>query len=70
MTSLRTMWGMDTVKIEEAFGSDTLNQLTNTIQPFIAQGEVRLQDGHYYLTAKGKLIADHIASELFLEEED
>lgn len=70
MTSLRTMWGMDTAKIEEAFGSDTLKQLTNTIQPFISQGEVRLQDGHYYLTAKGKLIADHIASELFLEEED
>ena len=67
MTSLRTMWGIDLEKIMLVFGADTKRHLLSNIQPFIAQQKIELVDERYLtLTMKGKLLADYIASELFL----
>ncbi len=69
MTSLRTIWGMDIDKIKTDFGTEVFTKIVENIAPFISSGEVELKKQHYYLTSKGKLIADHIASELFFVEE-
>lgn len=67
MTSLRTMWGVDLLKIARDFGEDSKQYLLSNIQPFIARQEVELvQERCLTLTMKGKLLADYIASELFL----
>jgi len=64
MTGLRTIWGCDLQKIDLAFQSFFLEN----IQPFIAQGQVLVQEQNYRLSPSGKFIADHIASELFFIE--
>src|SRR5690606_34662361 len=67
MTSLRTMWGIDLEKIMRDFGADSKQSLLSNIQPFVAHQEVELvQERYLILTMKGKLLADYIASELFI----
>lgn len=65
MTGLRTMWGIDDYKISE-FGADHYAYFSEKAKEFI-QSELIVSDGmNYRLTKKGKLLADRIASELFL----
>lgn len=67
MTSLRTMWGIDLPKVITEFGSETAALLQRSAALFVAQGHVEIHEGTYIrLTQSGKLLADHIASELFL----
>lgn len=68
MTSLRTMWGTDLKKIAGQWGSDTAQTIRTESMPFIEKNQVVLTDEHLVLTDKGKLIADRIASELFIIE--
>lgn len=71
MTALRTMWGIDMQHVEQEFGRDVLAHIQDTVRPFISQQEVTQVDHRYLrLTNSGKLLADHIASELFLLDED
>ena len=71
MTSLRTMWGIDMDKVQGDYGYDYAQHLQKEIQTYVATQEViPLDNGCYVLTAKGKLMADHIASELFVLEDD
>lgn len=66
MTALRTMWGIDRHKISADFGADYLGYLDQQAQPFLDQGTLMLQEARFYvLSAKGKFIADYLASELF-----
>lgn len=69
MTSLRTMWGIDLDKVKTDFGADTRNYIEREVRQFVEKGEVDLTDHVIRLTATGKLIADHIASALFLIDE-
>ncbi|TJZ60438.1 radical SAM family heme chaperone HemW [Sphingobacterium olei] len=69
MTSLRTMWGIDLDKVKNDFGADTENYLTKEVRQFVEKGEVELTDHTLRLTSVGKLVADHIASTLFLIDE-
>lgn len=70
MTSLRTMWGISIEKVALDFGYDYVQHLKKEIEPYIEKKEVVLQDNNsYVLTAKGKLMADHIASALFTIED-
>ncbi|WP_345068647.1 radical SAM family heme chaperone HemW [Sphingobacterium thermophilum] len=70
MTSLRTMWGIDIDKVKTDFGESCVSHLLRDINPFIEREEVELKEGRYLCaTTKGKLMADHIASELFMVEE-
>ncbi|NGM66610.1 radical SAM family heme chaperone HemW [Sphingobacterium sp. SGR-19] len=67
MTSLRTMWGIDLEKITHDFSNEMTQQLHTQIAPFVEQQHVESVQGRFFkLTAKGKLIADFIASELFI----
>ncbi|MBE8714061.1 radical SAM family heme chaperone HemW [Sphingobacterium hungaricum] len=66
MTSLRTMWGIDLDKVQAEFGSHTKDYLEKEIQPFIEKGDAEKSNQHIILTQQGKLVADHVASELFL----
>ena len=63
MTSLRTMWGINILKIK------TFNYkkyFLKNIDKFIQQELIMKNNNHYILTNKGKFLADGIASELFL----
>jgi oxygen-independent coproporphyrinogen III oxidase len=63
MTSLRTMWGLDTQHLQ-TFGLP-LEGFQTKIQEFIQNGLVRSNQSVITLTDKGKLYADAIASDLF-----
>jgi oxygen-independent coproporphyrinogen-3 oxidase len=66
MTSLRTSKGMSLQKITERFGSDYSNEVRNGLEPFADKNWINLKDQIVTLTTDGKLFADHIASELFI----
>lgn len=66
MTSLRTMWGADMDHIRQTFGTDIADKLEEQAQKYIDKAWMIFSDNKMTLTAKGKLFADRIASELFL----
>lgn len=67
MTSLRTKWGIDETQIRTVFGDTYLEQLKLNITPYVHHGKVlRSDEGIYTLSTSGKLLADQIASDLFL----
>ncbi|MEL7020329.1 MAG: radical SAM family heme chaperone HemW [Bacteroidota bacterium] len=65
MTALRTMWGANLDKVSD-FGIDFKRHFLMTIRSFLNDGAVQRVDNDFYLTDKGRLLADHIASELFM----
>lgn len=65
MTGLRTIWGISLYRVATEFGAEFLEYLGRTSQTFIAQGLLSLEDGILKTTAKGKFLADGLASELF-----
>lgn len=67
MTSLRTKCGIDIKYVEREFGSDYLNSLLENIEEYEDKKDVNISDqGIITLTPTGKLLADQIASELFI----
>lgn len=66
MTSLRTSKGMDLNKIKDQFGSDYANEIKNDLEPLTEKNWILMNDQLITLTTDGKLFADHIASELFI----
>jgi oxygen-independent coproporphyrinogen III oxidase len=66
MTALRTMWGVSISEIELEFGSDFKNHFLKEAQFFVNSNDLQIEENKATLTDKGKLIADKIASELFL----
>lgn len=66
MISLRTMWGANLIYIKEHFGEDVTDDLLKNGEEFIAEGHMILKEQYLILTPKGKLLADGIASELFI----
>ena len=66
MTSLRTSKGISLQKITERFGSDYSNEVRDGLEPFADKNWINLNDQIVTLTTDGKLFADHIASELFI----
>jgi oxygen-independent coproporphyrinogen-3 oxidase len=66
MTSLRTSKGMSLKKITERFGSDYSNEVRDGLESFADKNWINLKDQIVTLTTDGKLFADHIASELFI----
>lgn len=68
MTRLRTKWGIDLDHIQQAFGIDLIGREKNRIEQW-QQGELIVCDNHVLqLTEKGLLLADRIASDLFIVE--
>jgi oxygen-independent coproporphyrinogen-3 oxidase len=66
MTRLRTIWGIETSFIKNNFGQDKLQTLLSQSQPYISSGHIRFDKETIILTASGKLLADKIASDLFI----
>jgi len=65
MTSLRTMWGCDLMKIRQEFGDSYADELLNKSEKFIDRKWIEHTQHLLTLTRKGKLFADKIASDLF-----
>lgn len=66
LTSLRTIWGVDLNYLKSNFDSEFVKSFTNQIEVCVKQDTVKVKDKIYTLTEKGKLLADKIASELFV----
>jgi oxygen-independent coproporphyrinogen-3 oxidase len=64
LTSLRTIWGTDLGQVEK-FGAVFLRNCLKESAKYIASGDVLNEENKLFLTDKGKLIADRIASDLF-----
>ena len=67
MTSLRTMWGMDLAHLEKEFGKETVSKVTATMAPYKNSEFLTFDGNKVILTPKGKLFADRIAGDLFVE---
>ena len=66
MTSLRTQWGCDLQKISSDLGSDYATEILKQSSEFQERDLIISEDNKLFLTRKGKLLADKIASELFI----
>lgn len=66
MTSLRTIWGCDPSLILEKFGKKLLQHFNKKILPHVQNKTIETDDKCYFLTDKGRLFADGIASDLFI----
>jgi oxygen-independent coproporphyrinogen-3 oxidase len=66
LTSLRTIWGVDLNYLKTNFNSEFVKDFNSKISDYIKQETVVVKDTTYTLTEKGKLLADKIASELFV----
>lgn len=66
MTRLRTMWGIDLVFIKSTFGEKKLANMLNSSKDYILSGHINRKEESIILTQKGKLLADKIASDLFI----
>lgn len=66
MTSLRTIWGMDFQKIKY-ISEEAETEVRESAQKFVEKGWIEQLGDVLTLSKEGKLYADHIASELFIE---
>lgn len=66
MTTLRTIWGLDLEYLEHNFGKDYLEYCLKEVEQYIKSENVLAEENKLYLSDKGKLIADKIASDLFI----
>jgi len=66
MTSLRTSKGCNLRYLKNEFGYDLLKEVNPLIDHWINGGLCILEDEQLKLTLKGRLLADKLASDLFL----
>lgn len=66
MTRLRRNTGVPTQEIQLYFGDSFLQHFESSVKIYMEQNKIFKQNNSYVLTNSGKLIADHISSELML----
>lgn len=66
MTRLRTHWGISKLQIQEFFNDGHATHLSKEAQRYILTEDLVESSNSIKLTEKGKLIADKIASDLFI----
>lgn len=66
LTSLRTIWGCDLNVVWEMANIDLLKEQKYYVEKFLEKNWVEVRNNVLFLTEKGKLFADRIASDLFL----
>lgn len=66
MTSLRTVEGLSFSNVASTFGNKAAERLLSSANKFLLNDYATLSDAHLKLTKSGKLMADGIASELFV----
>ncbi len=64
MTGMRTMWGVNIIKIRD-LGDNFFRHFNTNIPLFIKDGMIIRNNNEYVLSEKGLLYADRISSELF-----
>ena len=69
LTGLRTMWGVDLQLLLSQFGCDLVRENLRLVERYVEGGLIQLQDKRLCLTEKGKLLADTISADFFLDEE-
>lgn len=65
LTSLRTIWGVDLAFVKSTFGA-FYDVLLKASRPYLEQNLIRDEGAILKLTPEGKLLADKIASDLFV----
>lgn len=68
LTSLRTIWGTSLAIISSIYGNDYQTYCLKEVEKYILSEDVKIEANKLFLTDKGKLIADKIASDLFKTE--
>jgi oxygen-independent coproporphyrinogen-3 oxidase len=66
MTSLRTIWGCDISLVQQEFGDNYAKHLLAEANKHVDIYNLEHKGNRLFLTAKGKLFADGIASDLFI----
>ncbi len=66
LTTLRTSWGCDAGFLKDRYDYDLLADQKEYVQSLIASKMATSESGLLKLTSKGRLLADKIASDLFL----
>lgn len=66
LTTLRTIWGIDINYLKKNFNSDFVSSFLKQVKTYLENETIVLKDNSYVLTNTGKLLADRIASELFV----
>jgi oxygen-independent coproporphyrinogen III oxidase len=69
LTTLRTTWGTDLGHIEKYFGKDLVRHCLTESDEHFSAGVLVRKENHLFLTEQGKLVADRIASDLFIVNE-
>ncbi|MBL4716394.1 MAG: radical SAM family heme chaperone HemW [Bacteroidia bacterium] len=66
LTSLRTIWGIDTEKLQQEFGEEKFNNFIAGSHQYLDKNYLVEERGVYKLTRQGKLFADSITADLFI----
>lgn len=66
LTSLRTIWGVNLDVLKSQFNEEFVKLFQSKVNSYIKDETISLKDNSYTLTTKGKLLADKIASDLFV----
>ncbi|MBT5698438.1 MAG: coproporphyrinogen III oxidase, partial [Flavobacteriales bacterium] len=66
LTSLRTIWGVDSAIIQNKFGAEIHAHFLKEIEKWISKKYILSEENIITLTQKGKAFADAIASDLFI----
>lgn len=67
LTSLRTKWGCDLSLLKQKYDTDLLKIHRDYLNKLALQDLIYEEDQHLFLTDSGKLLADKVASDLFVE---
>ncbi|MEX0596554.1 MAG: coproporphyrinogen III oxidase, partial [Candidatus Paceibacterota bacterium] len=65
MTSLRTVKGVNYLKLEEQFGKEKAQFFKSKIQKYIDSGHIKIEQEVYKLSGEGIFIADHVIAGVF-----
>ncbi|MEM9389211.1 MAG: radical SAM family heme chaperone HemW [Bacteroidota bacterium] len=67
LTTLRTKWGADLKFIHEQYGSNILLEKGQYVKQLVDMGYATVNNNYLVLTNAGKLLADKISSDLFVD---
>ena len=67
ITSLRTMWGLDTKKLEKDFDKKYLRYFLSKTENLVKENLLRKSGNNFILTEKGIFISDNIIESFFYE---
>ena len=66
LTSLRTIWGVNLDLLKNQFNEEFVKLFQAKVNSYLKDETISLKDNSYTLTTQGKLLADKIASDLFV----